>query len=199
MWIVNPGIGEGSGVLFDKQFKLAVTNAHVTDTSQMIDVYFPVPDENGKLIRERDFYLKSRGVLKRLGYYTKGHVVVKNVETDLAIIRLDGLPETARQIDWTSVTPATDKGELVYILSNLEGRDLWDWKLGKFQNDDGKLLHIQADVAGGSSGGPVLNGQGSLLGIVARGNTHINTSVIPARNINRLLLQTIANIEVNDR
>ena len=30
MWIVNPGIGEGSGVLFDKKFKLAVTNAHVT-------------------------------------------------------------------------------------------------------------------------------------------------------------------------
>lgn len=64
MWIVNPGIGEGGGVLFDKQSKLAVTNAHVTDTSQAVDVYFPAPDENGKLIKERDFYLKSLGVLK---------------------------------------------------------------------------------------------------------------------------------------
>ena len=105
MWIVNPRIGEGSGVLLDKKFKLAVTNAHVTDASQAVDVYFSAPDENGKLITERDFYLKSRGVLKRLGYYTKGHVVAKNVETDLAIIRLDGLPETARQIDRGFTTP----------------------------------------------------------------------------------------------
>ena len=105
MWIVNPGIGEGSGVLFDRQWasinsKLAVTNAHVTGTSQAVDVYFPALDENGKLIKERDFYLKSRSVLKRLGYYTKGHVVAKNVEMDLSDYRLDGLPETARQIDW---------------------------------------------------------------------------------------------------
>ncbi len=96
MWIVNPGVGEGSGVLFDRKFRVAVTYAHITDTSQAVDVYFPAPDENGKLITERDFYVKSRGVLKRLGYYTKGHVVAKNVEIDLAIIRLDGLPETAR-------------------------------------------------------------------------------------------------------
>ena len=124
MWIVNPSIGEGSGVLFDRKFKLAVTNAHVTDTSQAVDVYFPAPGENGKLIKERDFYLKSRSVLKRLGYYTKGHVVAKNVEMDLTIIRLDGLPETARQIDWAFTTPPINTGELVYILGNPRGRDL---------------------------------------------------------------------------
>ena len=118
MWIVNPDIGEGSGVLFDKKFKLAVTNAHVTDTNQAVDVYFPAPDESGELITERDFYVKNRSVLKRLGYYTKGYVVAKNVETDLAIIRLDGLPETARQINWGFTTPPVNKGELVYLLGN---------------------------------------------------------------------------------
>ena len=190
MWIVNPGIGEGSGVLFDRQFKLAVTNAHVTDTSQVVDVYFPAPDENGKLIKERDFYLKSRGVLKRLGYYTKGHVVAKNVETDLAIIRLDGLPETARQIDWGFTTPPINTGELVYILGNPGGRDLWHWKLGQFQKDYGKVLHIQSDVFGGNSGGPVLNRQGSLLGIIARSDRHMNVSAIPARYIYQLLSES---------
>ena len=78
MWIVNPGIGEGSGVLIDKQFKLAVTNAHVTGKQNIIDVYFPAPDENGDLIKDRNFYLTSKSVLKRLGYYTKGHVVARN-------------------------------------------------------------------------------------------------------------------------
>ena len=190
MWIVNPGIGEGSGVLFDKKFKLAVTNAHVTDTSQAVDVYFPAPDENGKLIKERDFYLNHRGVLKRLGYYTKGHVVAKNVETDLAIIRLDGLPETARKIDWGFTTPPVNKGELVYILGNPRGRDLWHWKLGQFQNDYGKVLHIQSDVFGGNSGGPVLNRRGILLGIIARSDRHMNASAIPARYIYRLLSES---------
>ena len=36
MWIVNPGIGEGSGVLLDKKSKLAVTNAHVTGKQKHI-------------------------------------------------------------------------------------------------------------------------------------------------------------------
>ena len=190
MWIVNPGVGEGSGVLFDRQFKLAVTNAHVTETSQGVDVYFPAPDENGKLIKERDFYLKSRGVLKRLGYYTKGHVVAKSVETDLAIIRLDGLPETARQIDWGFITPPINTGELVYILGNPGGRDLWHWKLGQFQKDYGKSLHIQSDVFGGNSGGPVLNKEGILLGVIARSDRHMNASAIPARYIYQLLSES---------
>ena len=100
MWIVNPGIGEGSGVLIDKKSKLAVTNAHVTGKQNTIDVYFPAPDEKGELIKDRNFYLTNGDVLKRLGYYTKGHVIARNEKTDLAIIRLDGLPETAREIDW---------------------------------------------------------------------------------------------------
>ena len=87
MWIVNPGISEGSGVLIDKKFRLAVTNAHVTGEQNTIDVYFPAPDENGELIKDRNFYLTNSGVLKRLSYYTKGRVVAKNDKTDLAIIK----------------------------------------------------------------------------------------------------------------
>ena len=63
-----------------------------------MDIYFPAPDEKGELIKDRNFYLTSSSVLKRLGYYTKGHVVAKNEETDLAIIRLDGLPETREKL-----------------------------------------------------------------------------------------------------
>ena len=77
MWIVNPGIGEGSGVLIDKKSKLAVTNAHVTGKQNTIDVYFPAPDEKGELIKDRNFYLTNGDVLKRLGYYTKGHVIAE--------------------------------------------------------------------------------------------------------------------------
>ena len=190
MWIVNPGVGEASGVLFDKQFNLAVTNAHVMDTSQAVDVYFPAPGRDGNLRVERDFYLNHQNTLKELGYYAKGHVVAKNVETDLAIIKLDGLPETARQIDWGFTTPTINTGELVYILGNPGGRDLWQWQLGEFQKDYGEGLHIQANIFGGNSGGPVLNRQGILLGIIARSDRHMNALAIPARYIYQLLSES---------
>ena len=187
MWIVNPGISEGSGVLIDKKFKLAITNAHVTGTQNIIEVYFPAPDENGEFIKDRNFYLTNSGVLKRLGYYTKGHIVARDEETDLAIIRLDGLPETAREIDWNSTAPATTASELVYILGNPGGQDLWRWTLGEFLKDHGDFLHIQSDVFGGNSGGPVLNKQGVLIGIVARSDRHMNALAIPVRDISKLL------------
>ena len=190
MWIVNPGISEGSGVLIDKQFKLAITNAHVTGKQNTVDIYFPAPDEKGELIRDRNFYLTSSGVLKRLGYYTKGRVVARDEETDLAIIRLDGLPETAREIDWSFTMPATNSGDIVYILGNPGGQELWRWTLGEFLNNHGDFLHLQSDVFGGNSGGPVLNKQGVLLGIVARSDRHMNALAIPVRDINRLLAES---------
>ena len=190
VWVVNSGRYEGSGVLLDKRYRLAVTNAHVTGTQNTIDVYFPTLDENTELIKDRNFYLENRGALKRLGYYTRGYVVAKDEKADLAIIRLDGLPETAREIDWNFTTPTSNTGDLVYILGNPGGQDLWRWTLGEFLNDHGDFLHIQSDVFGGNSGGPVLNKQGILLGIIARSDRHMNALAIPARDINRLLSES---------
>lgn len=190
MWIVNSNISEGSGVLIDKQFKLTVTNAHVTDEQNTINVYFPAPDEKGEFIKDRNFYLTNSSVLKRPGYYTKGHVVAKDTDTDLAIIRLDGLPETVLEINWSFTRPTTNTGDSVYVLGNPSGQDLWRWTLGEFLNDQGDFLYLQSDVFGGNSGGPVLNKQGSLLGIVARSDRHMNALAIPLRNINRLLSES---------
>lgn len=129
----------------------------------------------------------NESVLKRLGYYTKGYIVARDEETDLAIIKLDGFPETAREIDWNSTTPATNSGDIVYILGNPGGQDLWRWTLGEFLKDHGDFLHLQSDVFGGNSGGPVLNKQGTLIGIVARSDRHMNALAIPTRDINQLL------------
>ena len=187
MWLVNPGVGEGSGVLINKKSRIAVTNAHVTGPKHTIDVFFPVSDEKGELIIDRNFYLTNTDMLKQLGYYTKGHVIGKNEKTDLAIIRLDGLPETAREINWNLNTPTIDAGEMVYILGNPVKQDLWRWTLGEFLKDYGNFLHIQSDVFGGNSGGPVLNKQGILIGIVARSDKLMHAHAIPAIYINRLL------------
>lgn len=191
MWIVNPRIAEGSGVLIDKKFKLVVTNAHVTGKpGTTLDVYFPAPNKSGELIKDRDFYLNSSDVLKQLGYYTKGHVVARNENTDLAIIWVEGLPETAREIDWGVLPPTRKTGDLVYILGNPAGRDLWRWNLGEFLKEGGNFLHIQSDIFAGNSGGPVLSKQGVLLGIVARSDEHMNAFAIPERYINSLLSES---------
>ena len=52
-----------------------------------------------------------------------------------------------------------------------------------------QLLHLQSDVFGGNSGGPVLNKQGILLGIIARSDG-MNASAIPARYIYQLLSES---------
>ena len=190
VWIVNAGRYEGSGVLLDKRYRLVVTNAHVTGSQNTIDVYFPTPDENSEFIKDRDFYLKNSGALKRFNYYTKGQVVAKNEENDLAIIKLNGLPETAREIDWNLTAPTASAGDLVYILGNPGGQDLWRWTLGEFLNDSGDFLHIQSDVFSGNSGGPVLNKQGILIGIVARSDRHMNALAIPLRDVIQLLFES---------
>ena len=190
VWVVNGGRYEGSGVLLDKRYRLVVTNAHVTGTQNTIDVYFPAPDEEDELIKNRNFYLTNSGVLKRLGYYTKGQVVAKNEESDLAIIKLNRLPETAREIDWNLTTPPESTGDLVYILGNPSGQDLWRWTLGEFLSDSGDYFHIQSDVFGGNSGGPVINKQGILIGIVARSDKHMNALAIPMRDVIQLLSQS---------
>ena len=79
---------------------------------------------------------------------------------------------------------------MYYEEGNPGGQDLWRWTLGEFLNDHGDFLHIQSDVFGGNSGGPVLNKQGILLGIIARSDRHMNALAIPARDINRLLSES---------
>ena len=192
MWIVTPeGDTEGSGVLLDKESRLAVTNAHVVGDQDSVDVYFPVYDKGGKrrLITERKFYLSNQAVLEQMGYYTRGHVVAKNPERDkdLAIIRLDGLPETAKEIDWAAEIPPVVPEAIVYVLGNPGEQRLWRWTLGQFLMDRGDFLHIQSDVFGGNSGGPVLNKQCNLIGIATLSDQHMNAFAIPVRAIHEIM------------
>ena len=94
------------------------------------------------------------------------------------------------EIDWNFTTPAMNTGDLVYILGNPGGQDLWRWTLGEFLSNRGGFLHLQSDVFGGNSGGPVLNKQGILIGIIARSDRHMNALAIPVRDISKLLSES---------
>ena len=200
VWIVNPDGSQGSGVLIDKELKLVVTNEHVVGTAETLVVLFPAMDMDGNLINERNFYINAlrnesaAEVLYRLGYGTNGRVVAKNPETDLAILELDGIAETALEIDhdFRHVGDQVNREDNVHILGNPgDLKLLWRWTLGMFQDvftEDGKeMLHINADTYPGNSGGPVLNERGKLIGIISRSNLGTSTVAVPLKYVNELL------------
>ena len=199
IWILRSDRGQGSGVLIDKALKLAVTSEHVVDTHETVVVFFPATDGSGKLIEKRDFYDNENNidVLVRLGIATLGRVVAKNPENDLAILQLEGIPETAVEMDpvhFSSTSIAyslMNENDRVHILGNPGDLKLWRWTGGFFQDvftENGKeILLINADTYQGNSGGPVLNERGALIGIVSRSNLRTNTLAIPSKYINDLL------------
>lgn len=100
VWIVSKR-GQGSDVLIDEELRLAVTNYHVTKEAEEVAVFFPMRALHGDLIDDRDFYLNkgNLGVLTRLGYAATGCIVAKDSKTDLAIVQLEGLPDTTHEIE----------------------------------------------------------------------------------------------------
>ena len=196
IWIVTPDNQEATGVLINDIAGLAVTNAHVTSNRARLDVFFPTRDRNGNLIRDREFYLneKNRASLERLGHMTHGRVIAENFDTDLAIVSLGDLPESVRVIDYKfnkRMYSDMNKDEPVYILGNPRKRPLWWSKAGHFQAYNKDLILVTADAYYGNSGGPVVNKNGEMIGIVSRGNPDMMETYAVTNNSIKDLLDTL--------
>lgn len=191
VWINNTtDASQGSGVLIDKDKRFVVTNEHVTENAKWVEVFFPVPDLDGMLIQSRDYYETNYEFLERLGYATSGRVIAKDSIQDLAIVELTGLPATAREIphNFNPLLPLTPLiGGTVHILGNPGVQDLWRWTPGLYQGQDADWLFINANVLGGHSGGPVLNAQGVLIGIIQSSDDTVNAWAVRAEHIQTLL------------
>ena len=202
VWIRAKGdnvIHRGSGVLIDKGRKFIITNQHVIDNAERISVFFPYKDQNGKVRKESDFYEDNMEWLFNNNYATEGRVIAQNVENDLAIVQLDSLLSTAREIqhDFSrNVEDSMKKGNKVHILGN-PGDRLWNYTQGTYLYlkqtctlQEGELvgcLVMEGDVHGGNSGGPVLNGQGVLIGILSAGTDETSSLAATTKNIKALL------------
>ena len=194
LWIITPdersgGVGLGSGVLIDKERRLAVTNAHVTDNAEWVTVFFPRRDRNGKVIKDQDYYVNNMWRLESLGYATQGRVIAENFGSDLAIIQLDRLPPIASEIAHDfglQIEASMKRGDKVHILGN-PGNRMWNWTQGSFVRDWGSWLEMEGDGEGGNSGGPVLNTQGLLIGILSGGTDETLAGAVPARDVKALL------------
>ena len=198
VWIATLGdgwFGKGSGVVIDKTRRLVVTNEHVVRDTELISVFFPFR-QNGRLVRDEGFYFENWEGLDQRGFHADGRVVAKNVRNDLAIVQLNRLPATAREIKHNfnrNVENSMRRGDKVHILGN-PGDRLWNWTQGTYVRalknclqNGGDCLELKGDAEPGNSGGPVLNGQGMLIGILTESDDETTSAAAPSRNIRNLL------------
>ena len=200
VWIVvetDSGTSSGSGVLINKDARIVVTNEHIPKNEKEVLVFFAVRDSSGDIIRARPFYKNKehRSTLKRLGYITRGRVIAKDPDPDLALVELDGLPATARALNPTSINYSKMEEKVkmgeklaVHILGHPAKSELWHWGGGWFEEFEGKYVHISGNVNPGNSGGPILNVEDKrMIGITSgRDESETLTYAVPTKAIDAL-------------
>lgn len=190
-YLPNGGVSFGSGFLVSRQRRLVVTNYHVAGGEATMGVYFPVRDSDGRLISDRNYYQQQRAKLRESGDYNVGWVVAQAPDKDLAILRLSELPQSAVALPLK--IPSHKNGDVrtdirlmdvLHVLGNPGGRDLWQWgaviepEFSRFRGTyegypvamNYASLTFSSNVFGGNSGGPVLDRNGDVVGVLsARG------------------------------
>jgi S1-C subfamily serine protease len=166
-----------SGCLVDVKRRLVITSNHVVKKKTKVTVFFPQQLDD-KLVTERLTYIKQAAD----GGGITGEVVATNVKTDLALIRLESLPEgaTALELAKKSVAPNTR----IHSLGNpTASTELWRFASWKVQGVSPLRVQVKDDLLDtlfvytypfekltdhwgpGASGGPVVNDDGEIVGI----------------------------------
>ncbi len=146
----------GSGVILDPDGYI-MTNAHVVEGAQRIRVALPLPTDNGR----------SAAAGKRRIF--EARLVGTHKETDLALLKIDekDLPTLALL---TQQRPRV--GQLVFAIGSPEGLQNSVTMgvvsaVARQANPDKPLTYIQTDapINPGNSGGPLVDMNGSVLGL----------------------------------
>jgi len=141
-------IGLGSGFFIDREGHVA-TNWHVVDEADII--FAKMID--GKI-------LKVKGV------------IAKNIEADLAIIKIDLKGYYCQPLPIAREVPSI--GEDILVIGNPKGLESTVSKgiVSAIREPEAhKEIQIDAATSKGSSGGPVINKDGEVVGVVAWGRT----------------------------
>jgi superkiller protein 3 len=156
---IFPGRGYGSGGMgwvIKRRGDTAwiITNRHVIyDAEERL-----TPEEIQVELFYGDLPPRSRGetLTAQLLFHTEPDDIL-----DLALLQVTGLPEDIQALE-LSPTPEADA---VTVFRHNEN---WHLQPGNFlaMSSDQTTLTLEIDVAPGSSGGPVLNGNNQVLGIV---------------------------------
>jgi len=188
LWIHSKhdrGLATGSGSLIDKDRRLVLTNYHVVQENPTVRVFFPV-FRDGAPIAEKSYYVDR---LNRLAVH--GKVIAVDKIADLAIIRIDSVPEKLEAIALAPVSP--DPGDSVHSIGNagksgalfgyVRGtvrqvyNKAWQAELEprKVAQFKAKVIETDSPTNPGDSGGPLLNDKGQLIGVTQGGAINANS------------------------
>lgn len=163
-----------AGVLIEKD--LVLTCGKGLRCGDRAGVAFPIREGNRWLL-ERLSYKDSVGLALR-GFWRSGVVLALDPDRDLALLRLETTPESCRPIVLSTRLPVP--GDNIHALNHPSGLEFaWVYSSGAVRQV-GKVVIAHGENAkkiativcqlpaqAGSPGGPVVNDQGELLGILS--------------------------------
>lgn len=176
-------LGSGSGFIFDQAGRI-VTNNHVVEDGNIFEVIF------------------ADGSRKR------ADVIGRDVDSDLAVIGVDGLPQSASPVVMGD-SSTLQVGQLVIAIGNpfgqqgsmslgivsgvnrsLESQRSLDFSSGSYSLPE--VIQTDAPINPGNSGGPLLNLSGQVVGVnsAIRSTTGVNSGVgfsIPVNAVRRII------------
>jgi tetratricopeptide (TPR) repeat protein len=157
----------GTGWVVDERRRLMVTNHHVVDGVDVVEVVFPIV-KNGRVINDASAY---RNMADRI----TGNVIDRSPRRDLALVQLGKLPSRAPAL--TLATECPEPGERVFTVAAMAKGDenFWDFTSGSVRQCSRRHLAtggianvVETDMPfnQGNSGGPVVNERGELVAVV---------------------------------
>jgi HEAT repeat protein/S1-C subfamily serine protease len=218
VWIVNSerirignqegiAISSGSGVLLHRGEGLVLTNYHVVRDNPDAVVIFP--SFRGKeVIREPKYYGENQASLG-----IRGRVVERDAGHDMALIKLERVPDQARALPLAPKSP--DTGQNVHSIGGsgvdlgTGGGTLWRYTHGQVrsvyekkwdyhggQHVESYIVETDSATNPGDSGGPMVNDRVQLVAIVSGGDLRLQSVSmnIDVREIRKLVLKYFAAI-----
>jgi lipoprotein NlpI len=163
----------GTGVLVDRDEQFFVTSCQIISGREEVEVVFPII-ENGKSTTNREEW-------EAKGRRIRGRVVCTDVGRDLAVLRLDFLPDNAQAVRLATGSPAKD-APVQFLGAAKRVTSVWEPASASVADVDVKLftfdskqkrnlrrieLNVEGELAKSVAGGPLLNQSNEIVGIIA--------------------------------
>ena len=149
----------GTGSLIDQR-GLIITNYHVVENANQVWIYPTSKEPSGELVlRESVKFLTV--------------VINTDKKADLALLKIVGLPEKIKSIPMSNLKDISP-GEKVFSIGHPKSYFIWSISDGivsairpnyTWLENEATMIQNTAAISSGSSGGPLFNSEGRMIGI----------------------------------